>query len=195
MIKVVNKPDLNAPRYRPERKTVCNKEFFKRFRKKFPQYKNVSDAELRKVINTHSTLMYKEAVENRDGVEFPEGLGFIFIGTCRAAKKLNLNYKASEEYNAKIQYRNFESDNHIAKIFYTNYANKYKFRNRELWQFKGARNFTRLVSKTYPENWKKYLQVENFELINKYFKKKQIKTYYANKLEVDIQDYNEFEMN
>jgi len=138
--------------------------------------------------------MYNEAIRSRDGVEFPEGLGFIFIGTCRPPKKPRPDFIKSIEYQTKLHCRNFESDNYMAKIFYTNYANKYKFRNRELWQFKGIRDFTRLVSKTYPENWKMYLQVENFEMINKYFKKGQIKEYFAKKLKSDILEYNEFEM-
>lgn len=193
-MKTINNPDLNAPRFRPTRKNISNREFYSSFRKKFPQYKNVPTPVLSKILNTHSELMYKEAIENRDGVEFPEGMGFMFIGTCNTPKNPGTDHANSLKYNRKVHYRNFESDNYIAKIFYTNYANKYKFRNRELWQFKGARNFTRLVSKTYPEKWKQYVQVENFEMINKYFKKNQVKNYYAKKLEGDIKEYNEFEM-
>ena len=94
-----------------------------------------------------------------------------------------------------MRHRNFESDNYVAKIFYTNYAGKYKFRHRELLQFKGIREFTRGVSEAYPENWKKYVQVENFEKINKLFKRLKSRRYYVNKTAHDILDYNEFDMN
>ena len=194
-MKKLSKPDLNAPRFRPARKTVADTKFFKTFLKKHPQYQNVTAKILRKIINTHSELMYKTVIENRDGVEFPEGTGFAFIGTCKKPKKHLTDYKTSFTYNTPLQHRNFESDNYIAKIFYTNYANKYKFRNRELWQFKGCRNFTRLVSETYPKNWKKYLQVENFQMINKLYNKSCVKAYYAKKHQYDVLDYNEFEMN
>ena len=193
-MKTINAPDLNAPRYRPTRKKVSDRDFFNNFRKKYPQYKDVPTPVLNKIIGKHSELLYKEAVDSRDGAEFPEGMGFIFVGTCNSPKKPGTDFTKSLKYNVKVHHRNFESDNYIAKIFYTNYANTYRFRNRELWQFKGARNFTRLVSKTYPENWKKYLQVENFEMINKYFKKNQVKTYYAEKNKDAALSYNEFEM-
>lgn len=93
-----------------------------------------------------------------------------------------------------MKHRNFESDNYIAKVFYTNYASKYQFRNRELWQFKGERDFTRTVAETYPVNWKRYIQVENFQLINKLYQNSKGREYYAKKLETDLIDYNEFDM-
>lgn len=194
-MKSINKPDLKAPRFRPTRKTICDRSFYAAFKKKHPQYRNIPDTLLKKIIKMHGEELYKAAIDNRDGVEFPEGMGFIFIGTCKSPKRHLTDFSASLKYNMPLQHRNFESDNYIAKIFYTNYANKYKFRNRELWYFKGARNFTRTVGKTYPQNWKMYVQVENFEMINKLFKNAKARQYYAKKLENDILDYNEFEMN
>ena len=194
MIKVINTPDLQAPRYRPVRTSVSTKPFCNSFRKKCPQYKNITDTILRQILTTHSELLYKEVINNRDGVELPEGLGFLFIGTCNAMKNHNTDYATSIKLKSLLRHRNFESDNYVAKIFYTNYANKYKFKDRELWKFKGERDFTRLVSKEYPDNWKKYIQVENFEKINKFYKKSTVKEYYAKKYEVDVKEYNEFDM-
>lgn len=194
MIKVINTPDLQAPRYRPVRTSVSTKPFCNSFRKKYPQYKNITDTILRQILTTHSELLYKEVINNRDGVELPEGLGFLFIGTCNAMKNHNTDYATSIKLKSLLRHRNFESDNYVAKIFYTNYANKYKFKDRELWKFKGERDFTRLVSKEYPDNWKKYIQVENFEKINKFYKKSTVKEYYAKKYEVDVKEYNEFDM-
>jgi hypothetical protein len=194
MIKVINTPDLKAPRYRPVRTCVSTKPFCNSFRKKYPQYKNITDTILRQILTTHSELLYKEVINNRDGVELPEGLGFLFIGTCNAMKNHNTDYATSIKLKSLLRHRNFESDNYVAKIFYTNYANKYKFKDRELWKFKGERDFTRLVSKEYPDNWKKYIQVENFEKINKFYKKSTVKEYYAKKYEIDVKEYNEFDM-
>jgi hypothetical protein len=194
MIKIINTPDLQAPRYRPVRTSVSTKPFCNSFRKKYPQYKNITDTILRQILTTHSELLYKEVINNRDGVELPEGLGFLFIGTCNAMKNHNTDYATSIKLKSLLRHRNFESDNYVAKIFYTNYANKYKFKDRELWKFKGERDFTRLVSKEYPDNWKKYIQVENFEKINKFYKKSTVKEYYAKKYEIDVKEYNEFDM-
>ena len=44
-----NTPDLQAPRFRSETYQVLNREFFDRFRKKYPKYKNLKDKELRSI--------------------------------------------------------------------------------------------------------------------------------------------------
>ena len=44
------KPNLNAPRYRPEVHSIMNKEFFDSFKKKYPKYKNLDDKELNSLI-------------------------------------------------------------------------------------------------------------------------------------------------
>lgn len=191
----IKQPDLNAPRFRPIRTSLLDENFFKRFRKKHPQYKNKTDVELRRIIDEYSKITCNETINNRDGVELPENLGYLFIGTCMpVVKKKNIDFSKSIKYNTRLKFKNYESDSYIAKVFYTNYASKYKFKNREIWQFKGGRNFTRTVSKTYPENWKMYIQVENFQKINKFYQKSKARDYFANKLKKDLIDYNEFDM-
>jgi hypothetical protein len=107
-------------------------------------------------------------------------------------KKINLDFKASADYLQNVKHRNFESDNYIAKIFYTNYSERYRFKFRELWKFKGTRDFTRMVSETYPEKWKLYLQVENFDRINKMFKKHNGREYFKIKQNETVLEYDEF---
>lgn len=190
----IKKPDLSAPRYRPKRHNIINQEFLKRFRLNYPHYQNISDSKLREIINVFNTQIWETAVNSRDGAEFPEGLGYIFIGSCKSPKKFNTDQITSVKLGTRVQHRNFESDNFLAKIFYTNYAIKYKFQHRELWQFKGIRDFTRTVSRLYPENWKMYLQVDNMKAISKIFKKS-IKKDYAIKMQPIITDeYNEFDL-
>ena len=109
-------------------------------------------------------------------------------------KKYNVDYIKSKELNQNVKHRNFESDNFIAKIFYTNFISKYRLQDRELWQFKGEREFTRAVAKHYPENWKKYVQVENFTAINVLFKNKKYKHQMLANTEFHTKDYNEFEL-
>ena len=45
-------PNLKAPRFRADTYEVLNKEFFDRFREKYPRYKNLKDKELRKIVKT-----------------------------------------------------------------------------------------------------------------------------------------------
>lgn len=191
----VKKPDLKAPRFRPTRKGLLNEKFCKKFKDKYPQYKDIPDAQIKSILLRFNIKLWEEAITYRDGVELPENLGYIFIGTCNPAKKQNTDYVNSLKYDMQVSHRNFSSDNYLAKIFYTNFSNKYRLMDREIWQFKGARDFTRSVAKNYPENWKKYIKVENYMLINELFKKRTFKNKcIAEVAELTI-EYNEFDLN
>lgn len=168
MIKDFKKPDLNAPRCRENAHIIIGKEFLKEFVEKYPQYKDLSDKDVKKILKTFHGKMWDHALHNRDGVELPEGLGFIFVGTCQAAKTFVIDFATSLEYDQKMRHRNLASDNYLAKIFYTNFASKYKFKHREMWYFRGTRDFKRAVAKVYPEKWKMYVQVESGRNISKY---------------------------
>jgi hypothetical protein len=194
MMTQIKKPDLNAPRFRPTRHKVLDADFLKRFKKKFPQYNDIPDSKLREIVGVHNELLWKTAITERNGAEFPEGLGYLFIGSCKSPKKFNHNFALSLEEGVSLRHKNFESDNFLAKIFYTNYANKYQFQNSELWRFKGIRDFTRAVAQAYPENWKMYVQVDSTVHISKMFKKKRRSNWLANKVIVTPLEYNEFDM-
>lgn len=194
MTNQVKKPDIHAPRYRPCRYNVYNYDFVKRFKKKYPQYKDVSPEEVYNIIHTMNTLMWKNAISERDGTELPEGLGYIFIGTCSTPKKFNVDFGTAIKTGNKFRHRNFASDNYLAKIFYTNYANKYKFGHREIWMFKGTRHFKRAVAEHYPENWKNYVMVDDFINISRIYKRS-VKTDFINKRDAYIpENYNEFDL-
>ena len=199
MIKDFKKPDLKAPRRREGSHNILqHNEFYKDFKLKYPEFELVPDKELKKIIKIFNESLWNHALHNRDGVELPEHLGYIFIGTCSSPKVYNTDFGKSIKNN-DIRYRlkNFESDNYLAKIFYTNFSTKYKFKNRMLWKFTAVRDFKRSVSKVYPDNWKKYVQVENGKNISKY-----LNSYYKEQwIEKQINDfvidplYNEFDLN
>jgi hypothetical protein len=195
MTSKIRKPDLNAPRFRPKRTSLLNEAFYTRFKKKYPQYKDVSNKLLKSVIVGFNKKLWETVIEYRDGVELPENIGYIFIGTCNPAKKNNPDYIKSLKYNQQVSHRNFASDNHLAKIFYTNFNNKYRLVDREIWQFKGERDFTRAVGREYPENWKKYIRVEPYMLINELYKKRMFRNNYIKEVSELTKDYNEFDLN
>jgi hypothetical protein len=132
-------------------------------------------------------------IDERDGVELPEQLGYIFIGSC-PAKKMNKDYKTSKELQQLIQHRNWESDNYLAKIFYTNYGSKYRFMFSKLWGFKPVRQFSRSVGQTYPDQYLKYLVVDNKRRINEIFGKKAFKMDIEKQEKEMLKDYNEFDL-
>jgi hypothetical protein len=196
MITTIKKPDLQAPRYHPENLIVTTSTFFKRFRRKFPQYKDYTDVQLKSIIDAYNKKIWETVIEHRDGVELPEGTGTIFIGSCKIRNGYVSDMRNSIKAGIRLRHRNFESDGYLAKIFYTNYHIKYKFMHSKLWVFDGCRKFTRAVSETYPDNWKKYIEVSNLRYISKFYNERLKKLNYQERRKDNStsEDYNEFDI-
>ena len=172
MINNFKGPDLNKPRYRDKVLSLLNKELLSEFKGKYPAYSNVGDVKLKKVVQSFNGKIWKTVLDNRNGVELPDSLGYLFIGSCPAAKKVNVDYALSKKYGKLIQNKNWDTDGNIGKIFYTNYSPKYKFKTRELWAFTGIRQFKRAVAKTYPTNWKRYVTMKDKIRVSNMYKNK-----------------------
>lgn len=193
MAKEYKKPDLNAPRFRPKKLNLTNKDFYNKFIKDNPKYAHITIEQFKQVISTFNGKIWETVIEHRDGVELPEQLGYIFIGSC-PRKKDNIDFNKSAKYGVKLQSQNWESDDYLAKIFYTNFETKYRFKHHELWGFKGVRDFTRKVGQTYPKEWKKYLQVDNLLKISRLFRKEKYKEFKKNETNMLLDDYDEFKL-
>jgi hypothetical protein len=192
--KQYKKPDLNAPRYRPKKLNLTNVDFYNKFIEDNPKYSHITLEQFKDVIKTFNGLIWKTVVDERDGVQLPEQLGYIFIGSCPKKKGDNTDYKKSEYYGVKVQNQNWESDQFTAKIFYTNYETKYRFKNHELWGFKGLRDFTRATAKAYPIEWKKYIQVDNLTKISRLFRVEKFKQNKNIETSELLKDYDEFNL-
>ncbi len=193
MAKQYKKPDLNAPRYRPKKLNLTNVNFYDKFIQEHPKYSGLTIEQFKEIISLFNGKIWETVVNERDGVQLPEQLGYIFIGSC-PRKKSNVDFDKSKKYGVILQNQNWESDQYTAKIFYTNYETKYRFKNHELWGFKGVRDFTRMVGKTYPTEWKKYIQMDNLVKASRLFRKHKSE----NKKKVEVQDllkdYDEFNL-
>ena len=196
MAREFRKPDLNAPRYRPKVFNVLNKDLFKNFKEKYPQYKDLTYNVFKKIISEANEKIRTSIIEYRDGVELPESLGYIFIGSCSMLKKdrENINYGKSIKAGAKITNINWDSDGLLGKIFYTNYAVKYKVQDRQIWNFIPCRNFKRHVARTYPENWPKYVKIANTLKVSKLYYALTVKSYQEQIDKNNIEFYNEFDI-
>lgn len=193
MSKQYKKPDLKAPRFRPKKLNLTNVGFYEQFLKDNPKHSDLSVNQFKEIIKVFNGKIWETVVDYRDGVELPEQLGYLFIGSC-PRKRSNVDFKKSEHYGVVLQNQNWESDQYVAKIFYTNFETKYRFRNHDLWGFKGVRDFTRMVGQTYPKEWKKYLVVDNFIKISKIFrmnKQRDLKDIETQDL---LKDYDEFNL-
>jgi hypothetical protein len=187
MINNFKKPDLNAPRYREKRLGILNEETIREFKDKKPLYSHIDNVKLKKIIKIYNVKLWNAVVENRNGVELPDSLGFLFIGTCKAIKKVNIDYALSKQYGKVLQNKNWETDGNLGKIFYTNFTTKYRFKNRELWRFVACREFKRKVAKEYPLSWTKYVVMKNKYKVAHLYDENFDKT---NK---ELSYYNEFE--
>jgi len=194
MSKEYKGPDVKAPRYRSKTTTLLTKDIYKKFLEKYPEYKEHDFEEFKKNISIFNEAIWKTALEYRDGVDLPEGLGNVFIGTCWKKKKTNVDFYKSAKYKMLITNQNYETDGKLGKIFYTNYNNKYRFTNRVMWMFKGCRDFKRTMGKTYPEQWKKYIHIDPSQKINKLYKRQQRRDFMKNQQERMLDYYNEFDM-
>lgn len=189
-----NKPNVRASRYRPEVTTILNKEFFENFKKTHPRFKNFDNKMLRKIIKRFNQVVYQTVIDTRDGVQLPEQLGWLFIGTCQRSKKDNVDYAKSKKYGIKVTNNNWETDGKLAKIFFTNYAPKHRMKNREFWGFTACREFKRAVAKTYPENWNMYVQVLSQAKIDKVYNSNIYKDYLNKVNNKALKSYNEFDL-
>jgi hypothetical protein len=191
--KPYKKPDLNAPRYRPKKLNLTNIDIYNKFLEENPHLERICLNKFKEVIKTFNGKIWQSVIESRDGVELPEQLGYIFIGTC-PRKKSNVDFKKSEHYGVKIQNQNWESDQYVAKIFYTNYEGKYKFRNHELWGFTAVRDFKRSVGQTYPKEWKKYVMVDNMVRVSRIFRNQSFVQFKKKETKDLLQEYDEFNL-
>lgn len=187
-------PDLKAARYRSTALTFDNAKTHKEFQAKYPHHSDMESRTFSKIIKVFNGLIWRAVVENRDGVQLPESLGHLFIGTCPAPKKTNINFHASAQHGVAVQNRNWETDNKIAKIFYTNYYEKYRFANRELWTFQAVRQFKRTVAKEYPESYQRYVVMSPDLRISSLYRSILKKEYFLKKAEQQIEDYDEFKI-
>ena len=185
------KPDVTAPRFRPAVYNVLNKEFFESFKKKYSKYKDLDNSDLKNIIKKFNYAVYNKVIDVRDGIQLPESIGWLFIGTCQQSKKQNVNYAKSLKYGVSVSNNNWETDGKLAKIFFTNHAPKHKIKNREFWGFTACRNFKRSVAKTYPENWNMYIVVDATKKLNLTYSNAVYKDRKNKETELALKQYND----
>lgn len=199
---VIKAPDLNAPRFRYKFRDAMDGDFIKAFRAKYPQYAHYDQRTIKSIIKLQCKKICDHVINNRDGLELQSSLGHLFIGSykLKASASEIINYAASFKAGTKVLHRNLNTDNHIAKLWYSNMGTKYQLANRQVWIFTGVRQFTRGIAKVYPENWKKYVLIDHNTIMDnkqkisdafkkhKYVKSREINDAYA------MDTYNEFDV-
>lgn len=119
-LREVRKIDLNAPRKRKEYKEIVTKEFWDRFRAAYPKYSELPDKVLKDKLGMINEAYGEQIITHRDGFEFPNRLGQLFIGTCQKTKNKIPDNAKSQELGVEVNHKNWESDEKFCKIFYSN---------------------------------------------------------------------------
>lgn len=187
-------PDIKAKRFRPETTNIIDASLVKSFKEKYPKYKDITESDLRKIIRSFNETLWKEVIDTRDGVLLPEGLGVLFIATCQAPIRQNIDFAKSKKYGVTVTNKNWETDGRLAKIFFTSYPSNFKFQNRECWGFVACRNFKRAVAKYYPENWTLYIQINHNIKMRKTYNAQRFKQGKETETRKKLKDYNEFDI-
>lgn len=166
--KPYNKPDLHKPRVRRTVKKILNIKFYRRF---YKQHKalNLTKKDIRNIIFTFHGLCTDSIANTRDGIELPEQLGYIFLGSCKKKEK-PVDEKKSMEYNIQLNQLNWDSNGWLCKVSYTNFASKYRFKNAHLWAFQSSKVLKTKVSHAYRKDYKKYVIIDNFKKLNHIFR-------------------------
>lgn len=166
----MKKPNVKGPRFRGKRISILCPKTYSEFNKKFPEHKEYKDSKFREIIMLFNKKIADTVIDNRNGVELPDSLGYLFIGTCPSPKtKKNIDFKTSAELGKTVYHKNWDSDNNLMKIFYSNQSTKYPFKNKQVWAFKASKPFRQRASKVYKENWTKYIQVPSTKKIASLF--------------------------
>lgn len=167
---------------------------YEQFIKKYPKYKKLSFPEFKEIIRTFNIALGDGMIDHRDGIEFPEGLGYLFMGTCPRSKKKNVDFVNYFASGVITTYKNWDSDNNLLKIFYTNYPVKLSFTHKHLWSFKPCKTLRHRVSVAYKKDWTKYIMVDPMRKISELYRNRKRTEYFKSMSPPIPETYNEFNL-
>lgn len=196
-MKTFNQPDLNAPRFRPKWKKVMSKSLFEEFKSHFPEHAHIDYDQFKEVIKTFNENMIQGVINNRYGIELPERLGALFIVNCTWGKNEginNIDFGKSRELGVVVTHQNWESDNKLMKIIYSNHDNRFRIANKKIWQFRLSKPNRKVVSEGYKERPNRYITVDDKKKISGVFKDMERRNSKFNSKPNIPDDYDEFNM-
>lgn len=199
-----NKPDKIVTKYCRKKINTCDIGHIREIKRRVPSLKNISEKDIRRVVVEFNKHIISSVVSNRDGVELPAQLGYMFVGSCDPPLRKNIDRKNTAIYNKNIEHRNWETDSYLGKIFYTTHHSKilspdklkggYDFKFNEMWGFIGCRRFKQEVSKGYSANWKLYMKVDRNRKISFILRNFRISNKRMRQLGIALEHYNPFDI-
>lgn len=138
------------------------RDFVRGFFKEFPQHLDHkpkqpgSFSEFTKIIKQFHDDFTDAVVQNRDGAELPLKMGKVFVVAFKSKKSpVNFsNYKTKGEIS---NHTNNHTDGWVAKIVYSNHDNKYRLKDKCIWELKRDVAFKKKVSEHFSKNYMMYM--------------------------------------
>jgi hypothetical protein len=156
-----NIPNRKAPRNRLKSTSIMNTFELSKFRKKHPEYLDVTLKEFSDIIRVFNSEIIDSVISNRDGVILPENIGRLSIITFSRPKKKIIDFGKSNKTGQLHYHMNWNTDNRLCKIMYNSAINNYGNKNSKFYGFLPNREFKKTVSVAINKNWQKYVYLNN----------------------------------
>lgn len=160
-LEIYKAPHPNAPR-RSKRPVgyvtmTFSRRAWLRFNKEHPELK-ISDAEKLNIVETFHENLWKECVENRNGVLLPERMGKLEIITYKASRKRLKIDRVTSKNLGYVVHKNpvLKDDGKKAFVDFITKSESYNMINKALWGFIPLGTFMRAKNAAFSENRGKY---------------------------------------
>ena len=153
-------PNLNKSRITEIKGKVIEYKELSVFRKKHPQYKNVTVSKMLNVIRKLHENTIEETMTNIYGVLLPENIGWIFLNNVGKSKKKAVDYYNSKKLNKIVYHKNWDTDNNTVRITYLNNTARNTIQNTHLISFTATQSYKRRAGKYFKKNWQRCLSMK-----------------------------------
>lgn len=156
--------DVKKPRLRKDRgliKKLVTHEFFKMYKKKYPDSGIKDYTEMRAVLNIFHDTVTNIVSTERDGFKLFNiadmyVAGFFPKQEHVLSKMKFINYNLSNKADKPISYTNADTDGKVCKIFFSMILSRYGYKFRGTWGFVPCRGFKAKVSKGFKKDHNKF---------------------------------------
>lgn len=179
--KVYKQCDRKAPRFRKTkwRYDIINKDLYNRFLKLNEGF-HIEYDDFHLINEMINIEIRKYAVENREGIILPKGLGRIWLGLFPAKRNRLLE-------TGVIDY-NFNTGGFKGKICWDFDFVKYRIENGEYYGFNAHRDFKQQVSKRFNANPSLYMRIDSTIKKGQGYKKRKLEENERDRLNAQISD-------
>jgi len=158
-------PDLFAPRFRPKRHNLISRETYKKFLSQNPKL-SMEYGDFKFIVGEINLEIRNQAINNREGIILPKGLGRIWLGLFPPNRK-HLIETGNLEFN-------FHSGNMKGKIGWDYDHVKYKIENNDFYGFLACRDFKGQVSRAFIEHSERFMRIDYIVRMHEGYKTKKL---------------------